>query len=465
MDEPLGNIKNARFLTFAYNLNYYFNNADKLVYNIDREYDTRKAMDFLESEYGIVTNPVAANALAGESGVLDDEQSNRFRNDQFSQSLRVGFKQNRTNYRLDAGMSVNPTMMRSKNLLNSAKDIPENWVWNYAPFLRFRYTFSKTESLALDYRGRSSSPSMSQLQPVPDLSDPLRVVVGNPELLPSFNHRITARYNKFNKEKQSSVMAFGNVTLTQNSIVSKTTFDENTGAQTTTYDNVNGVWSAHGMMMYTSPIGKKGWRVTNNLFARYSRTVGYTDGEINRSGTFMVSETPSVAFRTDAADVELRPYYNFQQTRNSIQSRNNRDMHTYGASFNANYYLPFGLSVGTDLTYSSTSGYAAGYDNSQWLWNASLSYGFLKNKQATVTLRAYDLLQQKQNISRSVSANYIQDREFNTVTRYFMLSFSYKFTRLGKGTTEKDINYDGFPGGESRGGASDGMRRRTSGRF
>ena len=53
-------------------------------------------------------------------------------------------------------------------------------------------------------------------------------------------------------------------------------------------------------------------------------------------------------------------------------------------------------------------------------------------------------MQQKKNVSRNVTANYIEDRQFNTVTRYFMLSFSYRFTRLGKGTTEKDINYDGF---------------------
>lgn len=446
--EPLGDIKNARFMTFAYRMNYYFNNADKLVYNIDREYSTQKALDLLEEQYGIVTNPVVANVLAEESGVLDEEQSNRFRNDQFSQSLRIGFKQNRADYRLDAGVSIEPTMMRSENLLNSAKSIPENWVWNYAPFMRFRYKFSKTSSLALDYRGRSTSPSMSQLQPVPDLSDPMRVVIGNPELLPEFSHRLTLRYNNFNKERQSSIMAFAGANVAQNSIVSSTVYDKTTGGQTTTYDNVDGVWSANAMMMFTSPIGNKGWRVTNHFSTRYSRTVGYNNGEINRSGNFMVSETPSVAFRTDIVDVELRPYYNFQQTRNSLQS-NNRDVHSYGATFNANYYAPFGLSVGSDLTFGSTSGYSSGYDNEQWLWNASISYQFLKKRQATVTLRAYDLLQQKQNISRSVSANYIQDREFNTITRYFMLSFTYQFKLFGNGTTDKDVNYDGFAPGSS----------------
>ena len=121
--------------------------------------------------------------------------------------------------------------------------------------------------------------------------------------------------------------------------------------------------------------------------------MGFNNGERNYSGTLMLSETPSIAFRNNIVDIELRPYYNYQQTRNSIQT-DNRDIHSYGGSLNANYYTPFGLSIGSDITYSATSGYSAGYDNNQWLWNASLSYEFLKDKSATIALKAYDLLHQ-----------------------------------------------------------------------
>lgn len=440
--EPLGDIKKARFLTFAYRMNYMFNNSDKLVYNIDRAYSTEKAMQMLESDYGILTNPMVANAMAYDSGVFDEDLSNRFRNDQFTQSLRLGFRQNREDYRLDGGVSVEPTMMSSENLLNSAKSIPENWVWNFAPFLRFRYKFSKTESLALDYRGRSKSPTMTQLQPVPDYSDPLRVVQGNPELLPSFTHRFNVRYNNFNKERQSSIMTFVSADLTQNSIVTNTQFDKNTGGRTITYDNVNGDWTLSGMLMYNSPVGHKGWRVSNHTFLRYARTVGYNNGLLNKSGNLMVSQTPGVAFRTDIFDVELRPYYTLQHTSNSVQ-QDNRLVHSYGSRFNAGYYAPFGLSISTDVSYGNSIGYSDGFDNEQWLWNAAVSYSFLKGKSATISLKAYDILREKQNISRAVTANYIEDREFNTVTRYFMLSLTYKFAKMGDNTEPPAMDYGG----------------------
>ena len=440
--EPLGDIKKARFLTLAYNMNYYFNNADKLVYNIGNKYSTLEALNALD-EHGIKTNPAVANAIAEESGVLDEEQSNRFRNDQFDQRIRIGYQQNTKTIRLNAGFSVEPTMMQSENLVNSAKDIPQNWVWNYAPFIRFRYMFSKKSSLAVNYRGSSSAPSMKQLQPVADVSDPMKVIQGNPNLVPSFTHRIMLRYNNFNQDKQRSIMAMGNISFTQNSIVTKTTYEE-TGKQLTTYENVNGVWSAHAMAMFTTPFKNKNWHFSNHLFLRYSKAVGFTNGLINRSGSIMVSETPSLAFRNGLVDIELRPYYNLQLTRNSLQNNSDRNVHSYGATFNANYYAPFGLVLSTDLSYGDSKGYSDGFDNEQWLWNASISYQFLKGKNATVSVKAYDLLQEKKNISRTVTANYITDSEFNTITRYFMVTFAYKFSVFGNGATERDFDYGGY---------------------
>lgn len=448
--EPIGDIKKARFLTFAYRMNYYFNNADKLVYNQDSQTEGYRAMKMLE-DYGILTNQYVARAIVEDYSTLDEDLSNRFRNYQFDQEMRIGFQQNRNNYRLNGGISVNPTMMKSEDLINSARNIDSRWVWNFAPFMRFRYSFSKRKSLAVNYRGSTQSPTMQQLQPVADESDPLRVVVGNPGLLPAFRHNVSVRFNDFNDQAQRSIMAMVGTNVTTNSIVSKTIFDRETGGQTTTYDNVNGVWNANGMMMLNTPLRNKNWSFSNNVFLRYSRTVGYNNELLNRSGTFSVSETPGIAYRNGVVDVELRPNYNFQTTRNTNQTKSDRDLHTYGVSLNANYYAPFGLVLNSDINYSGTSGYSEGYDNEQWFWNASVAYQFLKGKNATVALKAYDLLGQKQNISRTVTANYIEDSESNTITRYFMLSFSYKFTVFAKGTTEKDINYDGFGRDRGRG--------------
>ncbi|MDE6134070.1 MAG: outer membrane beta-barrel family protein, partial [Muribaculaceae bacterium] len=185
------------------------------------------------------------------------------------------------------------------------------------------------------------------------------------------------------------------------------------------------------------PFRNRAFTFNNNLFLNYSNSIGFINGERNRSGSFMVGESFGIAWRPDNLEFELRPNYNFQTVTNSIQSTNNRSVHTYGGSFYGTYYTPIGIVLNTDLNYSATSGYAQGYDTKTWMWNATVSYQFLRNKAATISLKAYDLLGQRSNVRRSWTANYTMDSRYNSLTRYFMVSFSYKFNTFGKGQEPK----------------------------
>ena len=129
-----------------------------------------------------------------------------------------------------------------------------------------------------------------------------------------------------------------------------------------------------------------------------------------------------------------------------------RTIQSYGGSFRGTYNAPFGLSVSSDVEYSSTSGYSQGYDSKQWMWNANISYSFLRGRAMTVSLKAYDLLQQKSNINRTVTANYSEDIRYNSLTRYFMVSVAYKFNTFGAGQQPEDRNKRRGPGGPPPGG-------------
>ena len=48
-------------------------------------------------------------------------------------------------------------------------------------------------------------------------------------------------------------------------------------------------------------------------------------------------------------------------------------------------------------------------------------------------MKVYDLLNQRNNIRRNVTANYIDDTRYNSLTRYFMVTLSYRFNTFGKG--------------------------------
>ena len=442
--EPLGNVSNGRFLTLSYRIQYRWNNSDKFV---DRRYP-----DFVNGIDDLAN-------LTFTPWERMDTLSNSFRNDFMTQDIRLGFKQVKPKYTLDAGVSFVPSMSKSQNMVHSERTIPERWVWNYAPFLRLRYRFDKQSSLNINYMGRSSQPSMTQLQPVPDYTNPLNVIIGNPSLNPTFSHNIRLRFQKFSPESQRSIMSMMDAQITQNSIISRTDYNPATGGRRTQYENVNGVWNIRVMNMFSQPFGsKKTFSFNNNIFVFYNRQAGYNNGLLNRSGTLIFNESPSIAFRPDNLELELRPYYSMQRTTNSIENINTPTVHRYGGRFDGSYYAPFGLVLATDVNYQATKGYSQGYNTNTWMWNASISYQFMAGRAATVMLKVYDLLQQKSSIRRSVTANYIDDTEYNTLTRYFMLTFTYKFNTFGKGNEPSDRNRRGWDGPGGPGGPPPGHR-------
>ena len=435
--EPLGDVKNARFLELSYRGNYRYTTSDKMVYDNERD--------------GI-----------WPSGTIYDSEwneglSNSFRNTFYNQEFSVGFRQVRKAYNLNVGLSVNSAMSKSKDLINSARDIKERWAWSVAPYARFRYKFTETRNLNFFYRMRANQPSITQLQPVADESNPKNIIIGNPELKPTFNHNINLRFGDFAQGAQRSIMAMMNVDFAQNSIVSDVTTDELTGGRITSYTNVGGVWSAMAMNMLSFPFGaNKVWYFTSHMFTRYGVTKSVTNSIENRSNTWFINYSPGLAFRNSVFDIELRPRYSFQNTTTSVLKSNARNIHTWGGNFNGTYSAPFGLVVSTDLRYSTTSGYSDGYNSDQWIWNGSIAYQFLKEKQAALTISVYDILGQRKNINRNVTGDYIEDVYYNSLGRYGMLTFTYRFNTFKKGEQPKDRNADRWDGGPGRFGPPGG---------
>lgn len=424
--EPIGAPSRGHYIEAAYSFSYRWNNADKLTYD--------HPVSFPDGPDG---EPVIGSEL-----VFNTDLSNRFRNDYMNQDIRLGYKFVSKAQNLNVGLSLVPQRSKSLNLIDDAKSIAPRSVWNFAPYLRYRWKISKTRSLNIRYQGRSSQPSMTQLQPVADKSDPLNIIVGNPGLDPSFTHNINLRFQDFNSQAQRSIMAMVMARVTQNSIISRTSFDRLTGGRTTTYENVNGVWSLNAFNLVSLPLRNRSFSFNNHLGLGYNHSVGYNNDLRNNSSSLSVDVSPGLAFRPDNLSLELRPTYRLQYVTNSVQTAANRTVHTYGGTFYGQYYTPFGLVLATDLNYRATSGYSSGYDTRQWIWNASVSYQFLAGRAATISLEAYDLLRQRSQISRTVTANYIDDTWVNSLSRYFMVSFSYKFNTFGAGKE---------PGGQRRG--------------
>ncbi|NLX81201.1 MAG: outer membrane beta-barrel protein, partial [Proteiniphilum sp.] len=137
----------------------------------------------------------------------------------------------------------------------------------------------------------------------------------------------------------------------------------------------------------------------------------------------------------------------YSTTQNSLEAKKNQEDINYRASLNSQFNFPKDWVFESSLQYSGQSGLSTGYNRNETLWNINVNKRFMKNKQATVSFRWTDVLQQRLSIRRNVTSNYIEDSESNVLTGYFMVSFSYRFN-----------NFAGAGSGGGRGG--EGRMRR-----
>lgn len=426
--EPIG--KPGNFLEFAYRINSRRNSSDKSVYNLP--------MDLYDESFGL---PDFGNVP--ESGEFSDTLSNSFRNDFLTQSIRLGYLYSTKEINFNAGLEMTPSSSKSIDLINSARNIPRRNVINYAPFLRFRYKFSKTRNINIRYNARSSEPSISQLQPVADVSDPLNISVGNPDLKPTFTQRLNAVMHDFDMESKRSLFFMLNGEYTINNIVKITENDRTTGGRTSTYTNTSGDLGLNLRGMWNQPLRNENWRVFGNIMASYSAQGSYSDadidivdnnqckinykGDYNRSGSYRVAPRAGITFSTEVVQISANPTYSWQLVTNSLKNQQNRKDQSYGFDTDFTLTLPCGLQMGTNLHYAKTDGLSAGYDSSTWIWNANILYTIPKTMGLNIFAEAHDLLGDTKNISRSVAAASYTDNKYNNLTRYFIFGLSWQF--------------------------------------
>ena len=433
--EPLGDVAKGNFLQAEYRIQMRFNNSDKSTYDIGLPDDPDSFI------------PEALGGVPAD-GVFNPEVSNSFRNRFINHQLKLGYKKVNKKLNLEIGLAVSPSSSKSTDLINSERNIPQRTVWNFAPYARLRLKFSKTESMMLRYNARTSQPSMSQLQPVAEVSNPLNITIGNPDLKPTFTQSLNFHYNNYNQDAQRTLMCMLHAQYATNVIVANTTTDPATGARTTRYANANGNMNLFTGCMINQPFTNRHWRYSVNMMARYASNAGYINGNFNRTGNLNLTPRLGVTYSCDVFQMSVNPTYSFGMTTNTLKQQKNQYTHTYGFNADAQLTLPFGLSLSTDLSFDRSTGYTAGFDNDSWLWNAQASYSILKDKSLTFTVRAYDLLGMKKNVSRSISANQIVDSRYNDLTRYVMFSVSYTFNTMKnkKRAQEMPAGFDGHPG-------------------
>ncbi|MEY8706467.1 TonB-dependent receptor [Bacteroides faecichinchillae] len=369
----------------------------------------------------------------------------------------------------DVGVGLTPQSSLSKTTIgpNYKKNLPEQNVLNWSPSMMFRYMFTKQHVLMFRYNGRSSTPNIEDLQDVIDITDPMNLRYGNPNLKPSFNSNFNLNYRRFIPEAMRSYTLDVSYSNTLNSVANKMTYDPQTGARIYKKENVNGNWRTQGFFNFNTPLKNQKFTILSTSVVGYSDAVSYTSvGDVKKSEQEL-STTHSLdlrerlvgRYRSEMFDVSLNGSVNYNLVRNSKQENSNRETFDYYVGGSTNVNLPWQVAISTDVNCRFKNGYTGGLNNNEVMWNAQISKSFLKNNAATLRFKIYDILKQQSSLTRSISETMMSDTEYNTLGSYFMVHFVYRFNTLGGKMANNRGGKRGYDGNRGGGhGFGGGMR-------
>jgi hypothetical protein len=294
------------------------------------------------------------------------------------------------------------------------------------------YRFTKSKSLWLSYNYDVDFPQASQVLPVENFSNPLITFVGNPDLDLSQKHYVYLNFRDYDYATKSgySMYAGGNYFVRE--IVGSTTYDASRKRQIT-YRNVADTYNSWFGGNWSKSFKREAhsYKYSIGVGGGLTRNKGFINGEGFAART--VRFTPRINFTYDYGELlSINPSYNFSFNNttyeNYVQDQASNFVHEF--KLQTTSYWPKHVVFGNDLSYWYNSNIADGFKKDFYLWNMSLGYNFLADK-LLAKVKVYDVLNQNQSATRTISATSIRDEQNDVLRRYVMFSVTYKLEKFG----------------------------------
>ena len=426
--------------------------ATQETYSLNDGFNYRVNLTFTEqlskNAIGTFGYQVGNNATASDQktfqideerkALLDTALSNEFDNKFITQRLRSGYAYNKEAW------SVNVNMDYQNARLDNEAFFPVPGTFNrsfnnFLPSANLNYRNRKTGfSWRMRYRTSTNEPSVSELQNVVNNQNPLNLRVGNPDLGQSYNHNIFANISKINLEKSRTLFLFVTHSVTSDFIgnstflTTKDTLINNeillrSGGQLSRPINLDGNIRSSFFLTYGAPLKKLKTQFNINTRVSFNRTPGLINGVSNLNDNTTLSQ--GLTFNSNISqnvDFSISTTGSYNIVNSSLQQNldNNfyqqeSNMRLYFSSKNGKFFM------GNNVAHSLYSGLSEGFNQNFWLWNMEGGFRFAKNNKAELKAVLFDVLNQNNSISRTISDVAVTDVFTNVLTRYGMITFTY----------------------------------------
>lgn len=355
-------------------------------------------------------------------------------------------------------------------------------------FSRLETAFNPSTTMRLFASSSTSNPSVTQLQDVVDMSNSQFITAGNPNLKPSYQHRLYGTFIKSAVTKGRTFVAdFGlsvyddyisTIVIREAGYILPNGEQLERGAQFTQYGNMSGRWNVNVGFNYGFPVKWLGSNLNIRFNSAYSETPSIINNEKNKLQTQYYRGGLVLGSNISRnLDFTIDYYTSYNIAKNTVRKDNNNKYLENRVSLRFKWVAWAGFTFSTQTSFTQYKGITDDYNDKYWMCNAELGKKVFRNKRGEVSLFVTDLFNEKTNFRRNVSTEYIENVKTNTLGRYWGIKFVYNLRSkngsksgagLGGGSTPDGLSAPGQGGqghGMGRGGSGGGRMGPPPGGF
>ena len=384
----------------------------------------------------------------------DRSLSNSYESGYLTQSVGPGFRFSKERNTFIANVYYQRSALDGQIVRDDAEKIKHAYN-NVTYFMMGQLNINRENSLRLFVSSYTDSPSITDLQSVYDVSDAQNITHGNPNLKPTYSHRVNFHYTNSNVEKGRTFMwMFSmNTTLDYTAshlvqrpgeiVIDGESYSPNFYSTTT---NLDGYWQLRTHLSYGLPIGflKSNFNVMAGVI--YTKTPSMLGGTVD-SATGLITggernDTKNMGYDfravlgsniSENVDFTLSWNGTYNEATNSLNSDNSKNRYfNHTAQGNLKVVFPLGFTFTASAAYSQYIGFTNDYSEDYLLCNAWLGKKVFRNKRGEVMIGVNDLLNQNRAFSRTTGSGYTQNSTNSVIGRYYMVQFTYNLRRFGK---------------------------------
>jgi len=364
----------------------------------------------------------------------DTITTNQFFNRNTNQNIHADFNSDGTKWRYQLGLEVQLTGLYNKNY--SIKDPTLQHFTNWYPRASLIWSISQNRSARIGYSGSSSAPSIDQLQPLPDLSNPFLVRIGNPSLKQSFQHNIDMGFNSLNAKSLQNWQLSLQGGFTEHAITASTKLLPG-GVKQLQYVNVDGNYQLSTYLTYGFPVWSRHGNCNISLHGNYSHQNDFLNGQPNNTNTSGVGSDLRLNYHpTEKVFFDASASLNYNGNVYSLNPEQNTTVLVQNYVLDFSYELPGAVTIASYYNWQETGAQGSLPAHAISYWNAACYKSVFHNHSGQIRLSVFNLLNGASNVSQSAGPNFISTSRSNIVGRLWLLSMVWhfrKFPSAGKG--------------------------------